>query len=522
MATSRSEVASSLRKDEPPFRRLLVANRGEIAVRIIRACREMGIESVATYSEVDADAMHVQLADRSELIGPAPAADSYLSIDAVLAAAARSGAEAIHPGYGFLSENAAFARAVESAGMVFVGPPPDTLESLGDKLAARRSAAAAGVPIVPGLLLPLVADPNGSVAPADLEGVGFPALLKAAAGGGGRGMRRVEDHAQLEAALAGAGREALAAFGDGTLYLEQLVAPARHVEVQLLGDRHGNLAVLGERECSVQRRHQKLVEESPSPAVGPDLRAALADSARRVAGTVPFHNAATVEFLVDADGSHYFLEMNTRLQVEHGVTELMTGLDLVAWQIRVAAGERLPASVLASAPMGHAIEVRLYAEDPHYGFAPVSGTVTAWRMPEGPGVRVDAGVAGHTVLPVEYDPLLAKLMVHAEDRPQAVARLRRALGETVIGGVQTDLSFLRWLVEEPAFASGAYDTGIVEREWGDGPALSAEERSLAAEVARQARSRSRESAGPGSVPDSRETAWQRLARREAVGRREPT
>ncbi len=522
MATSRSD-ASSLRKDGPPFHRLLVANRGEIAVRIIRACRDLGIESVATYSDADADALHTRLADRSERIGPAPAADSYLSIDAVMAAAARSGVAAIHPGYGFLSENAAFARAVEDAGLAFVGPPPATLESLGDKLAARRSVAAAGVPIVPGLLVPLVADGDGSVSHVDLSDVGFPALLKAAAGGGGRGMRRVGDRAELEAALPGAAREALAAFGDGTIYLERLISPARHVEVQLLGDRHGSLAVLGERECSIQRRHQKLVEESPSPAVSPGLRAELAESARRVAATVAFHSAATVEFLVDADGGHYFLEMNTRLQVEHGVTELVTGLDLVAWQIRVAAGEHLSESVLASEPLGHAIEARVYAEDPHQRFAPVSGSITGWRMPEGPGIRVDAGVAADMPLPVEYDPLLAKLMVHAENRPAAVARLRRALDETAIGGVQTDLSFMRWLVDQPAFLTGAYDTGFIEDEWRDGPALTDEERSLAAEVARRARERS--VGGPSTAAavgaSTTQTAWQQVARREAVGRRRP-
>jgi acetyl-CoA/propionyl-CoA carboxylase biotin carboxyl carrier protein len=518
-----------LRKDEttgavrrPPFGCVLIANRGEIAVRIIRACRDLGIESVATYSDADADALHTRAADRSERIGPAPAPESYLSIDAVIAAALRSGAEAIHPGYGFLSENADFARAVEAAGLVFVGPPPATLESLGDKLAARRSVAAAGVPIVPGLLVPLVADDGGSVSPAAVADVGFPALLKAAAGGGGRGMRRVDDLARLEGALAGARREALAAFGDGTLYLERLIAPARHVEVQLLGDRHGNLAVLGERECSVQRRHQKLVEESPSPAVSQDLREQLAQSARRVAGTVDFHSAATVEFLVDADGGHYFLEMNTRLQVEHGVTELVTGLDLVAWQIRVAAGEFLPPSVLQATSRGHAIEARIYAEDPHDGFAPVSGTVSTWLMPDGPGVRVDAGVAADTRLPDAYDPLLAKLMVHAEDRPAAVARLRRALAETAIGGVQTDLSFLRWLVDEPGFGAGSYDTGIVGASWQDGPSLSLEERSLAAQIAGWARAQaSSKTATSGDGLVAAPTAWQRQARREAVDRRRP-
>jgi acetyl-CoA/propionyl-CoA carboxylase biotin carboxyl carrier protein len=523
MATSPSDSSSSLRKDgapgerhAPPFRRVLIANRGEIAIRVIRACRELGIESVAVYSDADADALHTNMADRSERIGPAQASDSYLSIDAVIAAATRSGADAIHPGYGFLSENAAFARAVEAAGIVFIGPPPATLESLGDKLAARRSVAAAGVPIVPGLLVPLVAV-GGSVSGVDLAGVGFPALLKAAAGGGGRGMRRVEDPAAVEAALEGAGREALAAFGDGTLYLERLIAPARHVEVQLLGDRHGNLAVLGERECSVQRRHQKLVEESPSPAVGPRLRAQLADSARGVVSTVAFHNAATVEFLVDADGSHYFLEMNTRLQVEHGVTELVTGLDLVAWQIRVAAGEELPASVLGATPHGHAIEVRVYAEDPHQGFAPTSGTISAWRMPEGPGIRVDAGVSAGSPLSGHYDPLLAKVMVHAEDRPAAVARLRRALMETSIGGVQTDLPFLSWLVDDPGFRSGAYDTGIIANEWGEGPPLTDDQRSLAGAVARWAREQSPTISSAGARPAK--SAWQQQARREGVARR---
>jgi acetyl/propionyl-CoA carboxylase alpha subunit len=519
MAISRSDP-TSLRKDGPPFPRLLVANRGEIAVRIIRACRDLGIESVATYSDADADALHTRIADRAERIGPAPAAESYLSIDAVIAAAVRSGAAAIHPGYGFLSENAAFARAVEDAGMVFVGPPPTTLESLGDKLAARRSVAATGVPIVPGLLVPLVADRGGSVSAVDLAEVGFPAMIKAAAGGGGRGMRQVADRAELEAALPGAGREALAAFGDSTLYVERLISPARHVEVQLLGDRHGKLAVLGERECSVQRRHQKLVEESPAPAVDPGLRAELAESARRVAGTVAFHSAATVEFLVDAHGGHYFLEMNTRLQVEHGVTELVTGLDLVGWQIRIAAGEHLSEAVLGSAPLGHAIEARLYAEDPHQHFAPVSGTVTTWRMPDGPGIRVDVGVSADTTLPVEYDPLLAKVMVHAEDRPAAVARLRRALDETAIGGVQTDLSFLRWLVDQPGFLTGAYDTGLIQDEWGDGPVLTDEERSLAAEVARQARD-SAPRLPSADVSAAAPSAWEAVARREAVGRRRP-
>jgi acetyl/propionyl-CoA carboxylase alpha subunit len=487
-----------------------VANRGEIAIRVMRACRELGISPIAVHSDVDADAPHVRAADGAELIGPAAARDSYLSIEAVIEAARRSGAEAVHPGYGFLSENAAFAAAVEDAGLVFVGPPPSALEALGNKLAARRSASAAGVPIVPGTTVALQ-DDLGTVA--DL---GFPVMLKAAAGGGGRGMRRVDAEDALADALAAARREAAAAFGDGTIYVERLVRPARHVEVQLLGDRHGALAVLGERDCSVQRRHQKLVEESPSPGISEETRAALLDSARRVAGTVEFHNAATVEFLVDTDQRHFFLEMNTRLQVEHGVTELVTGLDLVAWQIRVAAGEALPAAVLEAPRRGHAIEVRLYAEDPYHDFGPTAGRVTAWRMPAGPGVRVDAGMEEDSDLRPEYDPLLVKLMVHADDRPAAVARLRRALDETHIGGLQTDAGFLRWLVDDEGFVAGEYDTGFIADRWQNGPALSADERSMAAALAIAAR----QSAPPRRPAATTGTgsAWAAAARLEGLRR----
>jgi acetyl/propionyl-CoA carboxylase alpha subunit len=498
--------------DRPPFSRLLVANRGEIAIRVIRACRELGISPVAVHSDADADALHVRRADRSERIGPAPAGESYLSIEAVIEAARRSGAEAVHPGYGFLSENAAFARAVTDAGLVFVGPPASALEALGNKLAARRSAEGAGVPIVPGTTVAAGDDPEA------VARLGFPVMLKAAAGGGGRGMRRVDRAEGLPEAMASARREAQSAFGDGTIYAERLIAPARHVEVQLLGDRHGALAVLGERDCSVQRRHQKLVEESPSPAVDEGTRAALFESARRVAGTVEFHNAATVEFLLDADRNHYFLEMNTRLQVEHGVTELVTGLDLVAWQIRVAAGERLPDAIVHAPRLGHAIEVRLYAEDPYDGFRPTAGRVTAWRMPDGPGVRVDAGVEADTDLRSEYDPLLAKLMVHAEDRPAAVDRLRRALDETAIGGVQTDAGFLRWLVDDTAFAVGDYDTSLIAERWRGGPEPRDEDLELVARAAMDARiqeaptaTRPPEAAAPASE-------WGRRARHEALRR----
>ena len=474
----------------------------------MRACRELGISPIAVYSDADAAALHLRHADSAERIGSAPSAESYLSIDAILDAARRSGAEAIHPGYGFLSENHEFARAVERAGMTFVGPPAASLEMLGNKLAARRSAQAAGVPIVPGTTVPVGDDAAG------LATLGFPIMLKAAAGGGGRGMRRVESEAGLVDALASARREALSAFGDATVYAERVVAPARHVEVQLLGDRHGGLAVLGERDCSVQRRHQKLVEESPCPAIGDTVRRALFESARRVAGTVEFHNAATVEFLLDASASHYFLEMNTRLQVEHGVTELVTGLDMVAWQIRVAAGEHLPPELLEAPRTGHAIEVRLYAEDPYDGFRPSAGRVTAWQMPEGPGVRVDAGVEAQTDLPVEYDPLLAKLLVHAVDRPAALARLRRALDETLIGGVQTDAGFLRWLVDQPSFIDGRYDTSLIDTEWGSGPDLTDDEAGLAAVAASGARASQLGRGKPSGTPE--QSAWSRLARTEGL------
>jgi acetyl/propionyl-CoA carboxylase alpha subunit len=499
----------------PPFRRVLIANRGEIAIRIARACRELGIEIVAVYSDADVDAPHLESADQAVRIGPRDAARSYLSIPALIEAARRTGAEAVHPGYGFLSENAAFARAVEEAGLTWIGPPPATQEALGDKLAARRSVAAAGVPIVPGLVVAL----DLATSP-DLSDVGYPAMLKAAAGGGGRGMRRVDTAAQLEAAVQAAAGEAGAAFGDRTLYLERLIEPARHVEVQLLGDRSGRLVCLGERDCSVQRRNQKLVEETPSPAVTPQIRDELFDSARRVAGTVDFHSLATVEFLLDPDGRHYFLEMNTRLQVEHGITELATGVDLVAWQIRVAAGERLSEEITGAIPRGHAIEVRLYAEDPFQGFRPVGGTVTAWRLPEGPGIRVDAAVKPGSALTPEYDPLLGKLMVWAADRPSAVSRLRRALDETLIGGLQTDLAFHRWLVDQPGFVEGDYDLSLIARDWADGPPLDREDATLAALAATEGRlaaqrptpSRRDNAAG------GQDSAWARAARQEALRR----
>ncbi len=488
-------------------------------IRVIRACHELGIEAVAVYSDVDRDAPHVRAADAAELIGPAMPAASYLNVDAVLAAAQRSGAEAIHPGYGFLSENAAFARAVIAAGLVFVGPPPETMERLGNKLAARQTAVDAGVPVTPGLMVS-----TDDAAPADVEAIGFPLMVKAAAGGGGRGMRRVDRAEDLADALALARHEAEAAFGDGTLYVERLVVGARHVEVQVLGDQHGNLAVLGERDCSIQRRHQKLVEEAPAPGLAPETRERLAADARRVAQAVPFHNAATVEFLVDAEQHHWFGEMNTRLQVEHGVTELVTDVDIVAWQLRIAAGERLSPEVLDAQVRGHAIQARIYAEDPWDGFRPAAGRIGAWVMPDGPGIRVDGGSEADMTLPTEYDPLLAKLMVHAPDRPAAVARLRRALDETAVGGVPTTLGFHRWLVDQPPFVDGRYDTSFVPEHWGDGPPLTDADRSLAASaVAAAAADPALPPAGRNglepALPDvAADRPWARLSREEALDR----
>jgi acetyl/propionyl-CoA carboxylase alpha subunit len=476
------------------------------------------MESVGVYSDADRDALHVRAMDHAERIGATPAAESYLSTPAILDAARRSGAEAIHPGYGFLSESAAFARAVEDAGLVFVGPPAETMEGLGNKLAARRTAVEAGVAVTPGLLV--AADDASQAA---IDEVGYPLLVKAAAGGGGRGVRRVDAPVELADALAAARGEAMAAFGDGTVYVERLITDARHVEVQLLGDRAGGLAVLGERDCSVQRRHQKLVEESPAPGLSAETRSGLADDARRIGGAVAFHNAATVEFLVDGAGNRWFLEMNTRLQVEHGVSELVTGIDIVAWQLRIAGGERLPAEVLEAAPRGHAIQARLYAEDPWSGFAPAAGRIGAWRMPAGPGIRVDAGVEGGTDLPTAYDPLLAKILVHAADRAAAVARLRRALEETLVSGVPSTLGFHRWLVEQPAFVDGRDDTTLVAEAWREGPPLADEDRELAAAAVAAARS-DRGSASPGEPAlghgegtDARRP-WVRLAREEAVDR----
>ena len=472
--------------DSPlPFRRVLIANRGEVALRILRACRELGLETVAVYSDADAHAAHVRLADAAVRIGPPAPQDSYLNIEAILAAAATTGAEAVHPGYGFLAERAAFARRVTEAGLVFVGPTPDVIEALGDKLRARRIARDAGVPVVPGTLEPAAIDRPDQL-PAILDEaatIGFPLLVKATAGGGGRGMRRVARPDDLPVALLDGSREAADAFGDGRVYLEREVVPARHIEVQLLGDAAGRVIALGERDCSIQRRHQKLIEEAPAPGLVDAERRRLHDMAVAVGAAAGLRNAATAEFLRASDGAYYFLEVNTRLQVEHGITELVTGLDIVREQLYLAAGRPLSEGALAAAghaarPGSHAIEVRISAEDPGRDFAPAPGLIRRWLMPAGPGVRVDTAAEAGERVPPEYDNLLAKLMVHGPDRASAIDRLAGALREIEIAGIQTTLPFHRFVAGHPAFQAAELSTGWVADHW-DGPAAAAREGRLA-------------------------------------------
>jgi acetyl/propionyl-CoA carboxylase alpha subunit len=472
----RKDVWAGAGERAVPFRRVLVANRGEIAVRIIRACHELDIDAVAIYSDADTESLHARLADIAVRIGPPPPTESYLRIDAVVAAALATGADAVHPGYGFLAERAAFARAVEAAGIVFVGPSPDAIEALGDKLHARRLARSVDVPVVPGTLEPAPVERPDQVAAivAEAERIGFPLLVKAAAGGGGRGMRRVVAAEALPAALAAGSSEAASAFGDGSVYLEREILPARHIEVQLLGDLTGRVIALGERDCSLQRRHQKLVEEAPAPGLSPDERRELHAMAVRLGEAAGLRNAATAEFLRAPDGSFAFLEVNTRLQVEHGVTELVSGLDLVREQLRLAAGLPLSEASLAAAeraadPGSHAIEVRIAAENPAFDFTPTPGRISVWTMPGGPGVRVDSGVAGGDRVAPEYDNLIAKLMVHAGTREAAIDRLRRALDETEVGGIQTTIPFHRFVARDPTFRAGDLSTGWVGEQW-DGQA----------------------------------------------------
>ncbi|WP_347059886.1 biotin carboxylase N-terminal domain-containing protein [Blastococcus sp. HT6-30] len=444
------------------FQTVLVANRGEIAVRVIRTLREMGVRSVAVHSDADAGALHTRLADVAVRLGPAPAAQSYLSIERVLDAAARTGAQAVHPGYGFLSENVEFARACEKAGIVFIGPPVAAIEAMGDKIRAKQTVVAAGVPVVPGRSEPGMSDDE--VAEAAVA-AGFPVLLKPSAGGGGKGMRVVRSQGQLPDAIAGARREALSSFGDDTLLVERYVGNSRHIEVQVLGDAYGNVVHLGERECSLQRRHQKVIEEAPSPLLDDAMRASMGRAAVEAAKAVGYTGAGTVEFIVDADRPRdfFFLEMNTRLQVEHPVTELITGLDLVEQQVRIAAGERLPIDQSDVSLDGHAIEARLYAEDPARGFLPQAGSVLGLVEPAGPGIRMDSSLAVGTRVGTDYDPMLAKVVAWAPDRETARARLVGALGQTAVLGVATNAAFLWALLTDDDVVAGRLDTGLIER-----------------------------------------------------------
>src|SRR3954470_5613586 len=442
------------------FKKVLIANRGEIALRVIRACREMGVASVAVYSDADAKAAHVREADEAVRLGPAPSSESYLKGDLIIAAAKQTGADSIHPGYGFLSEREWFARAVRDAGLVFIGPPAEAIAAMGSKTAARTLAIAAGVPVVPGTTEALKSvDEAKKVA----KSFGYPVLLKAAAGGGGKGMRVVREESELADALGSAQREAKNAFGDDAVYVEKYIVGPRHVEIQVLGDQHGNMLSLNERECSVQRRHQKMIEEAPSVAVTPAIRKAMGDVAVRAAKSAGYVNAGTCEFLLDADGNYYFLEMNTRLQVEHPVTELVTGIDLVQWQLRVAAGEKLPFRQEDIVPRGWAIECRITSEDPANGFLPSTGRISYLHLPSGPGVRWDGGIEVGTEVGLYYDPMLAKLIVWGVDREQAVTRMRRALVDLIIQGVETSRDFHIRVMDDDEFRRGAIDIQWLER-----------------------------------------------------------
>jgi len=441
------------------FKRILIANRGEIAVRIIRACREMGIESVAVYSDVDRRALHVRKSDFAYPIGPATASESYLNMDKILDVARRSGAEAIHPGYGFLSENARFARACKDAGVKFIGPTAESMEMMGSKTRARQNMKKAGVPFVPGSEKGLELDGIERMA----EQIGYPVMLKAAAGGGGKGMRMVSSPKDLHSAYEAARSEAQRSFGDNEVYIEKFIVNPRHVEMQVFGDEHGNVVYLGERECSIQRRHQKVLEEAPSPIVDEDMRRRMGEVATRVAKAANYHNAGTVEFLVDEQRNFYFLEMNTRLQVEHPVTEFVTGLDLVQLQFRVASGEKLPFTQEEIKLRGHAIECRIYAEDPDNHFFPSPGQITRLISPSGPGIRRDSGMYEGWTVPIDYDPLLAKIVGYGETREDAINRLRRALFEYFVGGIKTNISLFRRILHDPDFCAGKLDTGFLDR-----------------------------------------------------------
>lgn len=510
------EPEPGIARIESVFTKVLVANRGEIAVRLIRGLRQMGIRSVAVYSDADRASLAVQLADEAAYLGPAPSPESYLRIDKILEAARWHGAQAIHPGYGFLSENADFAEACAAAGIEFIGPPASAIRSLGSKTDARKLAIEAGAPVVPGTE-GAIEDPQDAVSVA--AELGYPVLLKAAAGGGGKGMRRVDRAEDLPSAFRDASSEAERSFNNGAVYLEKLVIEPRHIEIQVLGDKHGHLIHLGERECSLQRRHQKVIEECPSPLVEtlPELRQRMGEAALKVARAAGYYNAGTVEFLADQEGNFYFLEMNTRLQVEHPVTELVTGLDLVEWQLKIAAGEPLTLHQEDVALRGSAIECRIYAEDPDQGFLPSPGEITRLTEPSGPGVRLDSGVYEGWTVPLEYDPLLAKLAVWGADRDVAIRALDRALAEYTLLGVKTNIGYFREILADAGFRSGRLSTAFLEefaeRRGSRDPGVETEVAAALALALEQSRSKS---AGSSSVrsPVSR---WLASGREELLG-----
>ncbi len=499
-----------------PFRKVLIANRGEIAVRVTRALRELGMRAAVIFSEADRAALAVLLADEAYAIGPAPSHESYLRGEAIVRLAVEIGADAIHPGYGFLSENAGFARLCRDAGVTFIGPPPEAIAAMGSKVECRRLMIDAGVPVVPG-----GRDPLANLAEAErfAGDIGYPVMLKAAAGGGGKGMRLVRSPAEMAVAYRSARAEAQASFGDDTVYIEKYIERPRHVEIQVLGDVHGTVVSLGERECSLQRRHQKVVEEAPSPALTPELRRRMGEAAVEAARAVGYQNAGTCEFLLAADGSFYFLEMNTRLQVEHPVTEQVTGIDLVIAQLRVAMGEPLPREYAEISPRGHAIEARLYAEDPYRAFAPSPGRITALRWPAGPGVRIDAGVYEGGEVTMHYDPMLAKLIVFGADRLTALRRMRRALAELRVEGIRTTAPLYRALVEDREFLAGAFDVGWLDRRLAahellpPGGGLS-EDLALVAAALEHFETSRRQASRPGT-PEGRRARWGQTARRES-------
>ena len=442
------------------FKKILVANRGEIAVRVIRACREMGIQTVAIYSDADRGALHVRMADEAYPIGPSPSRESYLVIEKVIDVAKRAKADALHPGYGFLAENVAFARACENAGITFIGPSPESIALMGSKVESRRAVAKYGVEMVPGTLDPIASDEEARKI-ASL--VGYPIMLKASAGGGGKGLRSVQSEDELESALRNTRSEALSAFGDAAIYIEKFVDRPRHVEIQVMADRQGNAVYVGERECTIQRRHQKVIEECPSPIMDADLRRRMGEAALKVVRAAGYYNAGTVEFLVDPNRGFYFLEMNTRLQVEHPVTEMVTGLDLVQWQIRIAAGEYLGLRQEDVVMRGAAVECRVYAEDPSNNFFPSPGKIATLRTPAGPGIRDDGGVYQGWTVPIDYDPLISKLVAWGATRDEAIGRMKRALGEYHIEGIKTNISFFLEVLDHPDFRKGVFDTSFIDR-----------------------------------------------------------